>query len=166
VHKILNTQPEMVFASFPLEEAIKFVKALNALDTSKKVKIGCDFQVALSPEKYIEAGGEQRFEGCILVQNADTTNPEFKKRYENTFGVKLLTTGDFTYDAIGLLVELSKNTDSGQWINALSNDNYKYPKNGQFSASGNIRFNSDGTRLDERIDIKVLEGDMFVQMTK
>ncbi len=162
VAHILRNNPDIVFASFPMEEGVKFIKVLNALDTSRKVKIGCDFQAALSLEKYVEAGGMDRFNNCILVQNSESANPEFKKRYEDTYGTKLVLTGDFTYDAIGMLVSLSKKNDPNQWIKELSSERFTYPSHGEFSASGKVRFNSDGTRLDEKLEVKILKDGKFV----
>lgn len=161
VSKVLAYNPEVIYASLPIDDALKFVKELNAQDVTRKVGLVCDFHIGLSFQKYIEVGGKDRIEGCILIQNAVTTDPVFKERYMNTFNSELILTGDYTYDAIGMISSLAKKYPVSEWVQVLSSVEYEYPSKKGSSVSGKIKFNTDGTRLDERLTKKIFRNGAF-----
>lgn len=157
VAKILKSNPEVVTVAFPLEEAIKFLKALNTLDTSRTVKIVCDWQAELSTKEYVQAAGADRLEGCLATGIPETADASFKEKYATKYGIPLQLTGDFTFDAIGILVELSKKVSPNAWVATLADADYVYDR----GVSGLIRFNDDGTRIDQEPKISHFKNGKF-----
>lgn len=160
ISKILKLNPDLVTVAFPLEDSIKFLKALRVLDPERKVNIACDFTTELAPKDYIEAFGSDRLEGCISVNLAQTTTEEFKKEYKQKFGIDMIMTGDTTYDAVDMVVKLANKYPRNKWVGELSTSYYIYSG----GVTGEIRFNDDGTRLDSDPVVSVFRGDGFVKI--
>lgn len=157
VEKIIQLNPAATTVFLPKDDAIKFLKSLKVQDRQGKIKIVCDFGAEIAVTEYTEAIGSDRLEGCISINLGETASSKFKSQYKERFGSDPLITADYAYDSIGMInalvesmdkiatKELSDNEGIGaQWIKILANDNYSYFG----EASGQIKFNSDGTRLD------------------
>lgn len=157
VQKIIALHPDAVTTFFPKEDAIKFLQALRVQDPEGKIRIICDFGTEIAADEYAAAIGKERLEGCVSTNLADTVTPEFKGRYKEKYGSDPQITGDFAYDAIGIIKILGKEPKE-EWIKVLSSKDFEY-KGG---VSGDIKFNEDGTRLDLPPKVNVYKEGKFV----
>lgn len=157
VSKILKMNPDLVTVNFPLEDSLKFLKALRVLDPEKKVHVTCDFTTESAPSKFIEAFGEDRLEGCVSVFLSETASENFKKEYKNKFGMDMQMTGDSVVEGINIILELAKKYPRSEWVNQLSSPDYEHKS----IVTGDIKFNSDGTRLDNKPVISVFREGKF-----
>lgn len=160
VEKIIQKKPDAVTAFMPKEEALKFLKSLKIQDQSGKIKIVCDFGTELAVDEYVAVLGRERLEGCVSTNIADTANLSFKEKYKNTYNVEPVITADYAYDSIGLVKMLSDSTKKSNWIELLAGSDFSY--NGH--ASGEIRFNQDGTRLDVPPKVNVFKNGKFTEV--
>ena len=158
VQKILATKPDAITLFMPKEDAIKFLKALRVQDGKAEVEIVCDFGVEIAVAEYTEAIGKDRLEGCLSTNLADTAKKDFKERYKATYGSEMQITADYAYDSVQLVSELSKTTQKEKWVEYLSEPDFSFKGN----ASGEIKFNEDGTRLDLPPTIHIYKDGTFV----
>jgi ABC-type branched-subunit amino acid transport system substrate-binding protein len=157
VSKILKMNPDLISVNFPLEDSLKFLKALRVLDPEKKVHITCDFTTELAPDKFIEAFGADRLEGCISVFLGETASGDFKKEYKQRFGIDMQLTGDSVFEGINMILDLSKKYPRDEWVKQLSLPTYVH----KGTATGDIKFNDDGTRLDNEPVVSVFKEGKF-----
>lgn len=158
VSKIVQQRPDATTVFLPIDDALKFLKALRVLDPKGNIKIVCDFGTEIEPQKYADAIGKDRLEGCISANIRNTTKEEFKSGYKSAYGLDPAFTADFTYDALGIIQKLSKNIEPKDWVSALSSPDFSYE-----GMSGAIRFNDDGTRLDIEPVLRVYKDGKFVE---
>lgn len=158
VQKIIALNPDAVTTFMPKEDAIKFLKALRVQDGAGKIKIVCDFGTAIAIDEYTAAIGADRLEGCIATNLADTTTEEFKAKYKSRFGGDMMITADFAYDAVGMIQKLASQYAKQDWVKELSASGFAY----KGEASGEIKFNDNGTRLDLPPKVDVYKGGKFV----
>lgn len=171
VQKIVASRPDAVTLFMPKDDAIKFLQALRVQDRNRvgHIAIVCDFGVEIAVAEYTEAIGKDRLEGCVSTNLADTAQEDFKNRYRAAYaGAEPQLTADYAYDAVGLIKELAdaaeagpeKAPAAGEWVKRLSSSDFIY----KGKASGEIRFNEDGTRLDLPPVVKVYRNGVFVPM--
>ncbi len=160
VQKIIASGPDAVTTLLPKEDAIKFLRALRVQDAQGKIKVICDFGTEIYPDEYAAAIGKERLEGCISTNLADTAASDFMERYKGKYGSDLQITGDFAYDALGIIKKLSENYPKDAWVEKLQSPDFEY----RGGVSGDIRFNDDGTRLDLPPKVNVFKEGKFVPM--
>jgi ABC-type branched-subunit amino acid transport system substrate-binding protein len=160
VQKVVNFHPEAVTLFMPKEDAVRFLQALRVLDRSKSIKIVCDFGVEIAVDEYTSAIGKDRLEGCVSTNLADTTQNDFKNKYKSIYGSDTQITADYAYDSIQIIKELAEKTPKARWVEELSSEDFVF----HGDASGEIKFNEDGTRLDLLPTIRVYNGGKFVPL--
>ncbi|HEY0907975.1 MAG TPA: ABC transporter substrate-binding protein [Candidatus Paceibacterota bacterium] len=160
IQKILNKGPDAVTTFMAKEDAIRFLKALRTQDPKGTVRIICDFGTELAVNEYAAAIGQERLEGCLSTNLADTATQGFKERYQERFKAEPNLTGDYAYDSLGIIKGLSEAGPADTWINMLSSRDFEFDG----YASGKIRFNEDGTRFDIAPDVHIYRNGRFEPM--
>lgn len=142
------------FAIFvPLETGIKILNEIKKYST--RPKLICDANMALTIEQYMEAVGQEIFEGCIATIMSETKTPEFIDLYKKTYSSDPQFGSDFGYDVVQIINKLAKNKKDS-WINVLNN-NFTHT-----GFSGLIEFDETGTRA-AHTETRIFRGGKFVE---
>lgn len=151
VTKIVAARHDATTVFLPLEEGVKFLQNLKALDPQRSVKVICDGNMEFSIQKYIDAVGQDIFDGCISTTLPNTMTASFTEAYKAKFNADPILTADYAYDAVMLIADVGRKA-SGTWVKQL-NDDYSLT-----GASGEVTFNSMGTRNPEVVVHQFIDG--------
>ncbi|MEK7530549.1 MAG: ABC transporter substrate-binding protein [Patescibacteria group bacterium] len=154
--KMVASKPDATTVFLPLEEGIKFLKNLKTLDPLHSIKIICDGNMEFSIQKYIDEVGSEIFADCISTTLPNTMTASFTAAYKAKFNADPILTADYAYDAVMLIADIA-NKSPDTWVAQLNNE---YSLQG---ASGEVRFNSVGTRNPEVVVHQFKDG-KFVEI--
>ena len=137
VTKLLASGAEATTLILPVEDGIKFVKAIK--DQGKKIDLICDGNVEMSITQYTAVVGSEVFEGCLSTNLPSQMTESFKNAFKQEYNADAGFFSDYSYDSALILKSVVKQPKS-DWTSvtqSLSLD----------GASGKIVFDENGTRL-------------------
>ena len=157
----LNTQalqlkdynPEAVFVAMPIAQAVNLIKVSQTINVNPQW-LGIS---SLKADEFLN-NGAQYVEGTIIAnEGIDETNElyiDFAKKYKTKYNEEPNIYAINGYDAVKILVDLAKtkNSDVEEIRKAL------YDKNGFYTASGHVFFDSNGDVIKQIELLKVHNG--------
>lgn len=150
--KVLQSGADAYTIHAPLDDSIKFIKAIEAQRGDNDIDLVCEGNMEFTIDQYIEALGKEIFDGCILTLLADRQSSEFKAKFEEKYGYKPIFGADYAYDA-GTIIKELQDIPTDRWIEEIVDMRF-------YGESGDVVFDEKASRLPDTV-LKEFNGISF-----